>query len=112
MFFECQTCKHGKVPKPALLRAQGWVGTSRRPRQTPAQKKAIAEREAAQEAHDKMIKEKLAAGWKRRGGFLTPPKDESAAEKPKPERQRITDDPEWQRKNKAQREGRPLEPDQ
>jgi hypothetical protein len=54
---ECQTCKHGKVPKAALLRAQGWVGGSRRPRQTLAQEKARAEqeaaRQAAQEAQDK-----------------------------------------------------------
>jgi hypothetical protein len=108
---ECQTCKHGKVPKAALLRAQGWVGTSRRPRQTPAQKKAIAEREAAQKAHDKMIKEKLAAGWTRRGAFLSPPPTDPATPRPathasKPERVKITETEEWQADWRARNAGR------
>ena len=103
---ECQTCKHGKVPKDALLRAQGWVGTSRRPRQTPAQKKAIAAQKEAREAHDKVVEEKLAAGWTQRGAFLYPPKDKSAAETPKPERVKITQTEEWQAGWQARNAGR------
>jgi hypothetical protein len=73
---------------------------SRRPRGRPPKRHRTKE-----------IEERLAAGWIQEGLFWRPPRDESA-DKSKPERKRITDDPEWQRRNKAQREERPLEPDQ
>lgn len=76
-----------------------------------AQKKAIAEREAAQKAHDKMIKEKLAAGWTRRGAFLSPPPTDPATPRPathapKPERVKITETEEWQADWRARNAGR------
>ena len=113
---ECQTCKHGKVPKAALLRAQGLPTGLVKPRLTTAARKVLAEqkaqRKAQAEADEQAHLERLAAGRTTDGVRDDRPKASAKGGRPKPERKKITDDLEWQRRNKAQREGRPLEPDQ
>jgi hypothetical protein len=63
--------------------------------------KRLAEQKAAREAEEKAHQERMAAGWTTHGLLDFPPKP---AAQPKPARKRITDDPEWQRQNKEQRE--------
>ena len=62
---ECQTCKHGKVPKAALLRAQGLPTGLVKPRLTTAARKVLAEqkaqRKAQAEADEQAHLERLAA---------------------------------------------------
>jgi len=47
---ECQTCKHGKVPRAALRRTWGVPVKPQRRRQTPTERRQAAEREAKRQA--------------------------------------------------------------
>jgi hypothetical protein len=82
--------------RPRPLFAGGSLhGGDRDPSAETGREEGTGGAKAANKGHAEMIAEKLAQGWVRRGLLIF---------RPKAERKKITDDPGWQRQNKAQRE--------